>query len=75
LGGAAVSVINGNKVFMFTKEPPPGDFVFIGVAQVSYGTGLNGDTGLDEVLSSNDNVRAVQAARWVGTGSKLMDES
>jgi hypothetical protein len=68
-------VINGNKVPMFTKEPPPGDFVFIGVLQVSYGTELNGDTGLDEILSSNDNVRAVQAARSVGTESKLVDES
>jgi len=40
VGGGAASVISGNKVFMFTKEPPSGDFVFIGIPQVNYGTGV-----------------------------------
>jgi hypothetical protein len=64
MGGGAASVISGNKVFMFTKEPPSGDFVFIGVPQVNYGTavinvvgntilGANGrhDTGLSYLLN------------------------
>ena len=40
VGGGATTVINANKVFMFTKEPPSGDFVFIGIPQVNYGTGM-----------------------------------
>jgi hypothetical protein len=64
VGGGAASVISGNKVFMFTKEPASGDFVFIGVPQVNYGTGVinvvcntilgaNGrhDTGLSYLLN------------------------
>jgi len=37
--GDAASVISGNKVFMFTKEPASASFVYIGVPQVNYGTG------------------------------------
>ena len=37
--GGAASVITGNKVFMLAPEPATGNFVFIGVPQVNYGTG------------------------------------
>jgi hypothetical protein len=40
VGGGAATVISQNKVFMFTKEPESGEFVFIGVPQVNYGTGM-----------------------------------
>jgi hypothetical protein len=52
LNGGAASVINGNKVFMFTKEPSSSDFVFIGVPQVNYGTSLLTVSG-NAVLGSN----------------------
>jgi hypothetical protein len=45
-------VISGNKVFMFTKEPPSGDFVFIGVPQVNYGTGVINAVG-NTILGAN----------------------
>jgi hypothetical protein len=40
VGGGAATVISQNKVFMFTKEPESGEFVFIGIPQVNYGTGI-----------------------------------
>jgi len=40
LNGGAASVISGNKVFMFAKESPSATFVFIGVPEVNYGTGI-----------------------------------
>jgi hypothetical protein len=40
LNGGAASVISGNKVFMFAQEPASSNFVFIGVPQVNYGTGI-----------------------------------
>jgi hypothetical protein len=52
VGGGAASVISGNKVFMFTKEPPTGEFVFIGVPQVNYGTGLINVVG-NTILGAN----------------------
>jgi hypothetical protein len=52
VGGGAASVISGNKVFMFTKEPPAGDFVFIGVPQVNYGTGVINVVG-NTILGAN----------------------
>jgi hypothetical protein len=52
VGGGAASVISGNKVFMFTKEPPSGDFVFVGVPQVNYGTGVINVVG-NTILGAN----------------------
>lgn len=43
--GGAASVISGNKVFMFPKEPTSGKFIYIGVPQVNYGTGQIDVTG------------------------------
>jgi hypothetical protein len=40
VGGGATTVINANKVFLFPKEPSSGNFVFIGIPQVNYGTGV-----------------------------------
>ena len=37
--GGAASVITGNKVFMFAKEPASATFIYIGVPQVNYDTG------------------------------------
>ena len=45
-------MISGNTVFMFTKEPPSGDFVFIGVPQVNYGTGVINVVG-NTILGAN----------------------
>jgi len=74
VGGGAASVISGNKVFMFTKEPPSGDFVFIGVPQVNYGTGVmnvvgntilgaNGrhDTGLSYLLNGGNGLEVLSS--------------
>jgi hypothetical protein len=74
LGGGAASVISGNKVFMFSKEPPSGDFVFMGVPQVNYGTGVinvvgntilgaNGqhDTGLSYLLSGGTGLEVLSS--------------
>ena len=52
VGGGAASVISGNKVFMFGKEPPSGDFVFIGFPQVNYGTGVMNVAG-NTILGAN----------------------
>jgi hypothetical protein len=38
-GVPGATVISNNKVFMFTKEPSSGSFVYIGIPQVNYGTG------------------------------------
>lgn len=40
VGGGATTVISANKVFMFNKEPATGEFVYIAVPQVNYGTGV-----------------------------------
>jgi hypothetical protein len=82
-------VISGNKVFMFTKEPPSGDFLFIGVPQVNYGSGVisvvgnailgaNGphDTGLSYRLNGGAGPEVLSsnnAPRSVGAGVKLVD--
>ena len=39
VNGGAASVMSDNKVFMFSKEPSAGSFVYVGVPQVNYGTG------------------------------------
>jgi hypothetical protein len=39
-GGGAASVVSANKVFMFQKEPPSGNFDFIAIPQVDYGIGI-----------------------------------
>jgi hypothetical protein len=74
VGGGAASVISGNKVFMFTKEPPSGDFVFIGVPQVNYGTGVinvvdntiigansRRDTGLSDLLNGGTGLEVLSS--------------
>ena len=74
VGGGAASVISGNKVFMFTREPPSGDFVFIGVPQVNYGSGVinvvgntilgaNGryDTGLSYLLNGGTGLEVLSS--------------
>jgi hypothetical protein len=38
--GGAASVISDNKVFQFGSEPSSGNFVYIGIPQVNYGTGV-----------------------------------
>ena len=78
VGGGAASVISGNKVFMFTKEPPAGDFVFIGVPQVNYGTGVinvvgntilgaNGrhDTGLSYLVNGGTGLEVLSSSNNV----------
>jgi hypothetical protein len=52
VGGGAASVISGNTVFMFIKEPPSGDFVFVGVPQVNYETGVINVVG-NTILGAN----------------------
>jgi hypothetical protein len=74
VGGGAASVISGNKVFMFTKEPPSGDFVFIGVPRVNYGTGVMNvvgntilgakgrhDTGLSYLLNGGTGLEVLSS--------------
>jgi hypothetical protein len=52
VGGGATSVISHNKVNMFVKEPSSGDFVFIGIPQVNYGTGIVNVIG-NTILGTN----------------------
>ena len=67
-------MISGNRVFMFTKEPSSGDFVFIGVPQVNYGSGVinvvgntilgaNGrhDTGLSYLLNGGTGLEVLSS--------------
>ncbi|MGA3091941.1 MAG: right-handed parallel beta-helix repeat-containing protein [Terriglobales bacterium] len=74
VGGGAASGINGNKVFMFAKEPANGDYVFIGVPQVNYGAGIinvvgntilgaNGrhDTGLSYLLNGGTDLKVLSS--------------
>jgi len=37
--GGAASVISDNKIFQVSGEPSSGNFVYIGIPQVNYGTG------------------------------------
>jgi len=77
-GVPGASVMSGNKVFMLTKEPTSGAFVYIGVPQVNYGVGeidvvdnvIHGagserDTGLSYQLGGGQGFHVVSSGNNV----------
>jgi hypothetical protein len=56
--GGAASVITGNKVFMLQTEPSSGEFIYIAVPQVNYGTG--------EINIVNNTIRGAGTAADTG---------
>ncbi len=69
VNAGAASVISGNKVFMFAKEPSSGTFVYIGVPKVNYGTGIV--NVVDNTVLGTDGASDVGLSYQVNGGSGL----
>ena len=78
LNGGAASVISENRVFMFTKEPSSGKYVFIGVPGVNYkvgqvnvenntilGSGSAAETGLEFELNGGSGLNLLSSGNNV----------
>lgn len=68
--GDAASVISGNKVFQFNGEPSTGNFVYIGVPQVNYSTGVL--NVVDNVIRGANGPHDTGLSYQIGNGQGLL---
>lgn len=68
--GDAASVISANKVFQFHSEPSTGNFVYIGVPQVNYSTGVL--NVVDNVIRGANGHHDTGLSYQIGGGEGLL---
>jgi len=75
VGGGATTIISNNKVNMFTTEPSSGDFVFIGVPVVNYGSGIANVVGNTVVGANGDRDTGLSYQINGGAGLEVLSHS
>jgi len=68
--GGAASVITGNKIFHLTPEPGNNTFIYIGLTQVNYGTGVV--NVVDNAIRGIANINNIGLSYQLGGGVGLV---
>lgn len=67
--GDGATVISGNKIFQFNGEPASGSFVYVGIIQVNYGTGVV--SVVNNIINGASGVRDTALSYQLGGGTAL----